>query len=255
MSFCTSAAKAFLIVVNTVFSFIGIGLISLGSYGIVKFSNLGNIVSLNSLWFLLSLGVFVLALSLVGVIAAWKSKKFLLSVYTVIVSVVVGLEMLAGVMIGVYVGKLDALKTNQYFSAGEKEIQNVVNCTYQLCCKLGGPAHPAELVCNSTIESEFRVNMPYAACEALNTYDATLLKLQCNSTDTFSLALYNIVKTNLYPIGGATIGLSAVQMFCLAFACYLLCIPKKQNNHDSASQPPQSDGAAGGETALVTINI
>lgn len=252
MSVCQSAAKAFLFTVNTVFSFIGIGLISLGSYGIVKFSDLGNIVSLNSLWFLLSVGVFVFALSLVGVIAAWKSNKFLLSVYTVIVSVVVGLEMLAGVLIGVYVGELDVLKTNQYFSTGEKEIQNVVNCTYHLCCKLGGPAHPSQLVCNSSIASDFHVNMPYAACEALNNYDATLLKLQCNSTETFALALYNIVKTNMYPIGGATIGLAAVQIFCLAFACYMLCTPKKNNDHD-APQPPPS--GAGSETAMVTINL
>lgn len=221
MACCYKTAKLFLLCVNTLFTLVGVATVFLGYYGILRFSEFSSIVSVELLQFLLSIGIFIFVMSLLGSVAAHISNKVMLSVYAGFLFVILSLELVVGIMVGVFTGKLNMLKNNQFVTTADLEIQNVVNCTYALCCQMvTSTCHPNQLACNTTT---FQLTLPYAACEAIDSYDTTILTTQCTTVSAFSIALYDIFYKNLQPIGIGAIAMGVTQLVCLFFACYLLC--------------------------------
>jgi hypothetical protein len=217
------AAQVFLFCVNLFFGCVGVAGVCLALYSIVRFDELSSILPVNMLGLMLAASVGICCLALLGGLAAWRVSSCLLSMYSVVLLAIIGLEVVFGVVVGVYTGNLDVFK-DRYTSAAVQELHSVVNCTYALCCEAAlskSPCHALSLKCNTS--TVFDVTVPYAVCESLNRYDATLLSTKCASVTTFSTALYDILTAALYPLCATAIALAVVQLACLVLSCCIVC--------------------------------
>ena len=223
MPTCVRFARAFLLSVNSLFGLLGISTACTAIYGILRFSELASLFSVDMLGLLLGVGVCISGLSLLGSASARKSSMFLLTLYSFCVFGIVVVELVLGILVGVFTGNLSFIKTNEYQSVAQQELLNLVSCAYSLCCSHveSKCAHPVFVVCNAT--ANFHMTMPYAVCEAINRYDVTLLVQQCTTTETLTSALYNIVAKTLWPISMTVIAVACTQVLCLVFACYMMC--------------------------------
>jgi hypothetical protein len=218
------AAQIFLLCVNLFFGCVGVAGVCLALYSIVRFDELSSILPVNMLGLMLATSVGICGLAFLGGLAAWRMSSCLLSMYAVLLLAIMSVEVVFGVVVGVYTGNLDVFKS-RYTTAAVQELESVVNCTYALCCEAAAlkatPCHPLSLVCNTS--TVFEVSVPYAVCESLNRYDATLLPAKCGSVATFSSALYGILNAALYPLCATAIALAVVQLACLVLSCCIVC--------------------------------
>jgi hypothetical protein len=235
MPTCVRFARGFLLCVNSLFGILGISTACTASYGIIRFSELASLFSVDMLGMLLGVGVCIAGLALLGSASARKSSMFLLTLYSFFVFVIVVIELVLGILVGIFTGNLSFIKTHEYQSVAQQELTNLVSCAYSLCCSPAASrcAQPVFVVCNATVN--FHITMPYAVCEAINRYDVSLLAQQCTSTETLTSALYTIVAKTLWPIGMTVVAVACAQVLCLVFACYMMC-----GKHHAAVPPPAS---------------
>lgn len=235
MPTCVRFARGFLLCVNSLFGLLGISTACTASYGIIRFSELASLFSVDMLGMLLGVGVCIAGLALLGSASARKSSMFLLTLYSFFVFVIVVIELVLGILVGIFTGNLSFIKTHEYQSVAQQELTNLVSCAYSLCCSPAASkcAQPVFVVCNATVN--FHITMPYAVCEAINRYDVSLLAQQCTSTETLTSALYTIVAKTLWPIGMTVVAVACAQVLCLVFACYMMC-----GKHHAAVPPPAS---------------
>lgn len=235
MPTCVRFARGFLLCVNSLFGLLGISTACTASYGIIRFSELASLFSVDMLGMLLGVGVCIVGLALLGSASARKSSMFLLTLYSFFVFVIVVIELVLGILVGIFTGNLSFIKTHEYQSVAQQELTNLVSCAYSLCCSPAASkcAQPVFVVCNATVN--FHITMPYAVCEAINRYDVSLLAQQCTSTETLTSALYTIVAKTLWPIGMTVVAVACAQVLCLVFACYMMC-----GKHHAAVPPPAS---------------
>ena len=227
-------SQIFLFVINTLFGGVGTAAIGLAMYSIVRFNELSAILPANMLGMMLGAGIGICALASLGGCAARKRGTCLLSLYALLLFGIMCLEVVFGVVLGVYTGNLDVFKDSRYASSAAQEFGNVVSCAYTLCCMpiQKGGCHPLSLACNtSTI---FDVTVPYAVCEGLNRFDASLLTAKCVTTDTFTTAVSSILSSVLWPLSMAAVGLAVVQLVCFVLSCCLMC----RTYHHNKSTPP-----------------
>lgn len=217
-------SQIILFVVNLLFGGVGTGAVSLALYSIVRFDELSAILPVNMLGMMLAVGIGICAVALLGGCAAWRRKHTvcLMSSYATVLFSIMCFEVVFGVIVGVYTGNLDVFKNKYYSSAAAEELNNVVSCAYTLCClSKGSGCHPLTLACNtSTI---FDITVPYAVCEGMNRYDASLLSTKCGSKDIFTNAISVILNGVLWPLSIAAVTLAAVQLACFVMSCCLIC--------------------------------
>jgi hypothetical protein len=241
------APKLFLLTVNSLVGVMGVALIAAGAYALTSFDSFQAIVSRSALQLLIGLGVFVAGVAVVGAVASWRAIKALLIMYTTLLSVAFVVQVAAGVLLAIVSVSMNTLKDNSFLAAGlstaEKQIQDVVDCAFALCCGfLAPPAqHPNELQCNAS-DTSIRVTLPYVACTALDTLDPSVLANHCAAHHDFSSALFDLVQRNMKPILGFVIGVAVTQLLCIVSACVVMVSHKPKanaNNNNSANNSVQ----------------
>ena len=234
-------SQIILFVVNMLFGGVGTGAVSLALYSIVRFNELSSILPVNMLGMMLAAGIGIFGLSVLGGCAAWRRKSSnsvcLLSTYAFALFCIMCFEVVFGVIVGVYTGNLDVFKNNYYASTAAEELNNVVSCTYTLCCTAkanGNGCHPLSLACNtSTI---FDITVPYAVCEGLARYDTSLLTSKCSTKETFTSGISALLNGVLWPLSMVAVALAVVQLCCFIMSCCLVC-KKYHHNHPSPPEP------------------
>jgi hypothetical protein len=210
----------------------------------VRFNELSSILPVNMLGMMLGAGIAILALSVLGSCAAWRRKRgnnaCLLSAYATALFGIMCFEVVFGVIVGVYTGNLDVFKDNYYASAAAQELNNVVGCTFTLCCmpKATGGCHPLSLACNtSTI---FDITVPYAVCEGLARYDTSLLTTKCLTKEKFTAGISALLNGVLWPLSISAVSLAVIQLACFIMSCCLLCKRYHHNHPSLPAAPPQN---------------
>jgi hypothetical protein len=177
---CQCLGRTFLIFLNSVFALLGLGGVAAAAYGMVKFSEFSDVISLGALGAVLGMGVVIFLFSIMGAVGACKKNKCMLGFYVVFVSIAVVAEIGAGAFVMTQAGAIQAgtkdcpdgnfveSSTCKTSSALVSGVSDFIDCTYQACCMATYTPPPPS---NSTAPNSTAPNDP-----ALSGLNATSCK-------------------------------------------------------------------------------
>ena len=138
-------ARGFMVFVDVITFLLGIAILGLTIYVVVDYSSFGTLVSFDTIYISIAVGVALIIVSIIGCIASQKGYKHLLCCYLFIVTAALAAQIAGTVLISRYAGQID--KQNKFLSgsitdAADRELNNAILSTYVACC-IGCPAEQA----------------------------------------------------------------------------------------------------------------
>lgn len=245
---CSCLGRTFLVLLNSVFVILGLGVMGAGAYGMVKFSEFSDVISMGALGGVVGLGVVIALFSALGAVGACKKNKCMLGFYAVFVSIAVIGEVGCGALVLTMSGSIKngakdcpegnfvdstSCKMSEGFATG---VSDFIDCTYQACCMGNTTGTGLAKLSQEACKAKNMAQKP-AICEGVlkevkiggkslidcGTGDPSLANLK-----TFRENMFEFFSSNINVIGAAIIGFGVVQLLAIIFACFLMCKNKEE---------------------------
>ena len=221
-------AKFLLVIINVVFMIVGAVLTGFSGYALSQGPQLTAVLPKSALVVAAASGAGLMLFSCIGCTAATKHKRFLLFVYSAVVLAIILSELIAGVLIGSYLGLVSGIDIhNPAADQAQKEFVVALNSTYNFCC----------------------VNNPDApACSWINDVAPGCAKGVglSGGLGEFKDDVQSYIQTNMKPFSTVLIILAIVELVSLFSACHLACMkPERKIKYAGLPYDARQPMAAG----------
>lgn len=221
---CKALGKTYLVFVNAITLILGLGIVGVSTYSLVKYSDIDAVLSKTATWAVLAAGALVFLLSILGCCAAKRQNRCGLFVYIVLVLGLVVAQLIAGGVMANYAGELklnDNPKLNNTLSDLSTDVREFVECSYFLCCD--APKDP-NAQCNQNVWNSdgFCKVLPNdlkgnsAACVSATSAD-------------YNQTIVDWLHDHVRQLSIAAIVVGCVQLLAVMFATCLLCSKKPKS--------------------------
>lgn len=147
-----ASAKIVLLIINTVWLLIALGLLSGGVYALIYLKDFEALIEPGGIYATIIVGVCALFVCIVGYCGICKLSKKLLFIYSIFLFVLSVAQFAAGAAVLSYTNTLqnvDSSVGNSQVDAAQKDstefIDNYLNCTYNVCCNI---TKAEEMICS-----------------------------------------------------------------------------------------------------------
>lgn len=235
-NYCNLVIKYLLFLINTVIWLLGIALLALGIYVQVEKTfdmlMLGSVLTNPSI-IIIILGGLLFIIGFCGCLGALLELFYLLIIYCILLSLILLVEI--GLVVYVFLQQDNAFEAFETLTANAiahyfedpdlRDLINLIQSNLLHCCGVRSPGDwESNPYFNCSSEAFQRCSVPFSCC-ILNEGD--VINLQCgyrtldNTTDRFMvgihtngcfIAVQNLVRNNLYVVGGVGIGLLVFQV-------------------------------------------
>eukprot|EP00943_MAST-04B_sp_MAST-4B-sp1_P002720 g2720.t1 len=222
-----ASAKVVLLIINTIWLLMGLGLLIMGAYAIAQFEQYEGLIDTAVLYVVCAVGAVMILVTAIGYVGVLKLKKILLIIYAMCLFILCLGMIVVGISLLSYLSTVDASQTKKLGQAAAQSqkqavarIQNFVNCSYNECCSKHGIKNFTDVKCNPSKVPGGKING--GVCSGF-----TDLKLnnidQCKTYKTYDDGVLKWLQTNLTPLVSAILGVASVQLFAFCITMAFVC--------------------------------
>ena len=219
-----ASAKVVLLVINTIWIFLGLGMCAGGAYASSFTSQFDGLVDQSAIIIVAVVGGFLFIVGLLGCVSVFKLGCKILGIIYGVLLLVLTLTMAgAGIAVLNYLGALPNTGVGGADAAlGETRefIDNYINCMHNKCCFLTNTTSDAtqnttKAKCNEGKSGPIQAGV----CVTLESFDIR----DCTSAKDFQVTLSTFLNEYLRTFMMAVFGVAGVQFIGFIIACAFVC--------------------------------
>jgi hypothetical protein len=130
-------ARDFMLLVDFITLLLGLAIIGVSIYVLVAYASFGALVTMNTVYISLAVGVLLTFVACFGCVASRKGHKTLLCIYLCFITIALAGQIAATVLIANYAGQISlqsTIVTGSITSETDRLLNNAILSTYTSCC-------------------------------------------------------------------------------------------------------------------------
>ena len=223
-----ASAKVVLLIINTIWLLLGLGLLIVGIYAAIQFQQYDGLVDIAVLYVISVFGLLMMIVTGVGYIGILKLNKILLAIYATCLFLLCLGMVVVGIVLLSYVSTIDESQAKTLGQSAQqsqkravKNIQNYVNCSYNKCCSQHSIQNFTKAKCKN--EEEVKEGV----CTGLGERSSPSA---CETYDKYNKGILDWLQLNLTPLISAILGIAAVQLFAFCISMAFVCTEIRSGN-------------------------